>query len=122
MKVFAKIRGRNQSSTSPDVVKQDNIIERNFNRMVLNPTKRVTNAQDTVNYLKKETKNFSRYLKEMRNHSIKEKKLIAKEYEESLKQRRQTSNDGQGDSCCHNQGPGTSRSADDSMTQEQFSK
>lgn len=35
MKVFAKIRGRNQSSTSPDQIKEDNIIQRNINKMVL---------------------------------------------------------------------------------------
>ena len=52
MKVFAKIRGRNQSSTSPEKIKEETIIQRNINKMVLQPCQRVSEALDKVKDLK----------------------------------------------------------------------
>lgn len=88
MKVFAKIRGRNQQSTSPDQIKENTLIERNINNMVLKPCKRVSQALDTVNNLKQDSRDFQKYLKAMRFQQLREKRIITKEYEDLLKMRR----------------------------------
>ena len=78
-KVFGKIRGPHQQSKSPDT-KDAVLIQRNINKMVIKPTMVMSEAIDSVDDMKQDSKEFNQYLKVMKHQSKREAAKIEKEY------------------------------------------